>query len=44
MKIKVYCMDAFGRMVCGIVTSSEATAADYINRKQEKGFITIKTR
>lgn len=44
MTIKVYCMDAFGRIVCGIITSNEATAADYINRKQEKGFITIKTR
>lgn len=44
MKIKVYCMDAFGRIVCGIVTSNETTAAEYINRKQEKGFITIKTR
>ena len=43
MKIKVYCMDAFGRIVCGIVTSSEATAADYINRKQANGLITIKT-
>jgi len=37
-------MDAIGNIVCGLVTSSEATAADYINRKQEKGFITIKTR
>lgn len=44
MKIKVYCMDALGNIVCGIVTSNEALAADYINRKQEKGFITIKTR
>ena len=37
-------MDAYGRVVCGIITSNEATAADYITRKQEKGFITIKTR
>lgn len=37
-------MDAIGNIVGGLITSSEATAADYINRKQGKGFITIKTR
>lgn len=42
-KIRIFCMDALGRVVCGMMTTNEQTATDYINRKQANGFITIKT-
>lgn len=42
MKINIYCMDAAGRIVCGLLTSNETTAAAFMQRKQEKGFIIIK--
>ena len=44
MRIKVFCMDAFGHIVGGLVTSSEETANAYIARKHSCGLITIKTR
>ena len=42
MKINVYCMDAAGRIVCGLLTNNETAAAAFMLRKQEKGLITIK--
>ena len=43
MKYTIYCMNEAGRVVCGMVTSNKAAAAEYMQRKTEKGFITIKT-
>ena len=42
MKINIYCMDSAGRIVCGLLTSNETAAAAFMQRKQEKGLITIK--
>ncbi len=43
MKIHVFVMNEAGRIVGGLLTSSERTAAEYINRKQANGLLTIKT-
>ena len=42
MKINIYCMDAAGRIVCGLLTGNETTAAAYIQRKTAAGLVTIK--
>ena len=42
-KIVIYCMNAEGRVVCGMMTTNEQTATDYINRKHQNGLLTIKT-
>ena len=42
-KIRIFCMDALGRVVCGMMTTNEATATAYIERKQANGLLTIKT-
>ncbi len=42
-KIRIFCMDALGHIVGGMMTTNEATATAYIERKQANGFITIKT-
>ena len=44
MKIKIYCMDAEGRIVCGMMTHNEKTAGDYVRRKNAIGLITITKR
>jgi hypothetical protein len=36
-------MNEAGRIVGGLLTSNERTAAEYINRKQANGLLTIKT-
>lgn len=41
MKISVYCMNAEGQIVCGLVTHSSGAAKEYAARKNRKGFITI---
>ena len=42
MKYRIFCMDAAGRIVCGLLTSNETAAAAFMQRKQERGLITIK--
>lgn len=42
MKYNIYCMDAAGRIVGGLLTSNQATAAAYVQRMTKNGFITIK--
>ena len=41
MKISVYCMNAEGNIVCGIVTHNTKTAKEYASRKNRQGFVTI---
>ena len=43
MKIHIFCMNEAGQIVAGLLTTNEATAAAYVQRKQANGFITIKT-
>ena len=42
MKINVYCMDAAGRIVCGLLTSNETAAAAFMQRKTAAGLVAIK--
>lgn len=42
-KINVYCMNEAGKIVCGLVTNNESTAAAYAARKSAKGLLTVKT-
>lgn len=41
MKISVYCMNAEGQIVCGLITHNEKMAKEYIARKNRQGLITI---
>ncbi|MBQ3989646.1 MAG: hypothetical protein II630_02285 [Bacteroidales bacterium] len=41
-KINIVCMDENGHIACGMMTSNEKTANDYIRRKNALGLITIK--
>ena len=43
MKIQIYCMNEAGQITGGLITSNPDTAAAYMQRKQQKGLITIKT-
>ena len=43
MKIQVFCMNEAGHITGGIITNNPDTAAAYMQRKQQKGLITIKT-
>ena len=42
MKINIFCMDADGRIVCGLLTNNNETAAAYIQRKTAAGLVAIK--
>ena len=42
MKIRIFCMDAAGQIVCGLLTSNNETAAAYIQRKTAAGLVAIK--
>ena len=42
MKYRIFCMNEDGRIVCGLLTSNQETAAAYMQRKQANGYITIK--
>lgn len=43
MKIQIYCMNEAGHITGGLITNNPDTAAAYMQRKQQKGLITIKT-
>ena len=43
MKYTIYCMNEAGKIVCGLVTNNECTAAAYAARKSAKGLLTVKT-
>lgn len=42
-KIHVFCMNETGHIVGGLATTNERTAADYMQRKNNAGLVTIKT-
>ena len=42
-KIHVFCMNETGHIVGGLLTTNERTAAEYMQRKNNAGLVTIKT-
>ena len=42
-KIHVFCMNETGHIVGGLATTNERTAAEYMQRKNNAGLVTIKT-
>ena len=42
-QIRIFVMDALGHIAGGMMTTNEATATAYIERKQANGLLTIKT-
>ena len=42
-KIHVFCMNETGHIVGGLLTTNERTAAEYMQRKNNAGLLTIKT-
>ena len=42
-KIHVFCMNENGHIVGGLATTNERTAAEYMQRKNNAGLVTIKT-
>lgn len=41
-RIRIFCINAEGRIVCGMVTSDIEQAREYERRKNERGFVTIR--
>ena len=42
MKYRIFCMNEDGRIVCGLLTSNQETAAAYMQRKTAAGLVAIK--
>lgn len=42
MKIHIFCMNEAGQIVAGLLTTNEATAAAYMQRKTAAGLVAIK--